>query len=80
MYTAKPGIVIGKRGKDVEKLKEELRAMTSSEVYLNIQEIRRAELDAQLVAENVARQLEHRVGFRRAMKKAVQTSITSRVC
>jgi small subunit ribosomal protein S3 len=75
VYTAKPGIVIGKRGKDVEKLKEDLRAMTLSEVFLNIQEIRKAELDAQLVAENVARQLEHRVSFRRAMKKAVQTTM-----
>lgn len=74
VFTAKPGIVIGKRGKDVEKLKEELRAMTSSKVFLNIQEIRKADLDAQLVAENVARQLVHRVSFRRAMKKAVQTS------
>ena len=75
VFTAKPGIVIGKRGKDVEKLKEDLRAMTQSEVFLNIQEIRKAELDAQLVAENVARQLEHRVSFRRAMKKAVQTTM-----
>ena len=75
VFTAKPGIVIGKRGKDVEKLKEDLRAMTQSEVFLNIQEIRKAELDAQLVAENVARQLEHRVSFCRAMKKAVQTTM-----
>jgi small subunit ribosomal protein S3 len=75
VFTAKPGIVIGKRGKDVEKLKDDLRAMTQSEVFLNIQEIRKAELDAQLVAENVARQLEHRVSFRRAMKKAVQTTM-----
>jgi len=75
VYTAKPGIVIGKRGRDVERLKEQLREMTKSEVFLNIQEIRKAELDAQLVAENVARQLEHRVSFRRAMKKAVQTAL-----
>jgi len=75
VYTAKPGIVIGKRGRDVEKLKEELRSMTDSEVFLNIQEIRKAELNAQLVAENVARQLLHRVSFRRAMKKAVQTAL-----
>lgn len=75
VYTAKPGIVIGKRGKDVEKLKEQLRAMSGNEVFLNIQEIRKAELDAQLIAENVARQLEHRTSFRRAMKKAVQTAL-----
>lgn len=75
VYTAKPGIVIGKRGRDVERLKEELRGMTSSAVFLNIQEIRKAELDAQLVSENIARQLVHRVSFRRAMKKAVQTAM-----
>lgn len=73
--TAKPGIMIGKRGKDVEKLKEQLRAMSESEVFLNIQELRKPELDAQLVAENIARQLEHRVSFRRAMKKSVQTAL-----
>ena len=75
VFTAKPGIVIGKRGRDVERLKEQLREMSKSDVFLNIQEIRKAELDAQLVAENVGRQLEHRVSFRRAMKKAVQTAL-----
>ena len=75
VHTAKPGIVIGKRGRDVERLKDDLRAMTTSAVFLNIQEIRKAELDAQLVAENIARQLVHRVSFRRAMKKAMQTTL-----
>lgn len=75
VFTSKPGIMIGKRGKDVEKLKEQLRVMSESEVFLNIQELRKPEMDSQLVAENVARQLEHRVSFRRAMKKSVQTAL-----
>jgi small subunit ribosomal protein S3 len=75
VFTAKPGIIIGKKGKDVEVLKEKLRKMTNSEVFLNIQELRKAEMDAQLVAEGVARNLEHRVSFRRAMKKSVQTAL-----
>ena len=75
VFTAKPGIIIGKKGKDVEVLKEQLRRMSNSEVFLNIQELRKAEMDAQLVAEGVARNLEHRVSFRRAMKKSVQTAL-----
>ena len=75
VFTAKPGVIIGKKGKDVEKLKDELRKMSHSEVFLNIQELRKAEMDAQLVAEGVARNLEHRVSFRRAMKKSVQTAL-----
>jgi len=75
VHTARPGIVIGKRGAGVETLKKEVQALTTSEVFLNIQEVRKAETNAQLVAENVATQLERRVAFRRAMKKAVQTAM-----
>lgn len=75
VYTAKPGIVIGKRGAGVEQLKRELQNMTDNEIILNIVEVRKPELDAQLVAENVAMQLERRVSFRRAMKKAVGTTM-----
>jgi small subunit ribosomal protein S3 len=75
IYTARPGIVIGKRGAGVETLKKEVQALTDNEVFLNIQEVRKAETNAQLVAENIATQLERRVAFRRAMKKAVQTSM-----
>lgn len=71
IYTARPGIVIGKKGAEIEKLKQELARITSRESFLNIHEVRRPDLDAQLVAENVALQLERRVGFRRAMKEAV---------
>jgi len=75
VYTARPGIVIGKRGAGVEQLKKEIQALTDNEVYLNIQEVRKAEVNAQLVAENIATQLERRVAFRRAMKKAVATAM-----
>jgi small subunit ribosomal protein S3 len=71
IYTARPGIVIGKKGAEIEKLKQELGALTKKETFLNIHEVRRPDLDAQLVAENVALQLERRVAFRRAMKEAV---------
>src|SRR5512134_70942 len=71
IYTARPGIVIGKRGAGVETLKKDVQALTANEVFLNIQEVRKAETNAQLVAENIATQLERRVAFRRAMKKAV---------
>src|SRR5438552_18423921 len=71
IYTARPGIVIGKKGAEIEKLKAELARLTDREVYLTIHEVRRPDLDAQLVAENVALQLERRVAFRRAMKEAV---------
>jgi small subunit ribosomal protein S3 len=75
IFTARPGIVIGKRGAGIEALKKEVQKLTDNEIFLNIQEIRKAEINAQLVAENIATQLERRVAFRRAMKKAVQTAM-----
>src|SRR5262249_45184110 len=69
VYTARPGIVIGKKGAEIEKLKEEITKLTGRESYINIHEVRRPDLDAQLVSENVALQLERRVGFRRALKE-----------
>jgi len=75
IYTARPGIVIGKKGAEIEKLKAELAKLTSKECFINIHEVRRPDLDAQLVAENVALQLERRVGFRRAMKEAVSRAL-----
>ena len=73
--TSRPGIVIGKRGAGVEQLKAELQKLTSNELFIDIQDVRKAETNAQLVAENIATQLERRVAFRRAMKKAVQTAM-----
>ncbi|MDP7650951.1 MAG: 30S ribosomal protein S3 [Rhodospirillales bacterium] len=75
IHTARPGVVIGKKGVDIEKLRSELAKMTGSEVHLNIVEIRKPEIDAYLVAENIAQQLERRVHFRRAMKRAVQSAM-----
>lgn len=75
IFTARPGLIIGKKGSEVETLKKELAKLTDKEVYLNIQEVRKPELDAQLVAENVALQLERRVAFRRAMKKSVTSAL-----
>ncbi|MBN1407225.1 MAG: 30S ribosomal protein S3 [Calditrichaceae bacterium] len=75
VHTARPGIVIGKKGAEVDKLREELRALTNKEVQININEIKKPELDAYLVAENVARQLEGKVSFRRAMKKAITSTM-----
>jgi small subunit ribosomal protein S3 len=75
IHTARPGVVIGKKGADVEKLRSDLAKMTGSEVSLNIVEIRKPEIDARLVAENIAQQLERRVAFRRAMKRAVQSAM-----
>ena len=75
IYTARPGIVIGKRGAGVEALKKDVQKLTVNDVFLDIQEVRKAEVNAQLVAENIATQLERRIAFRRAMKKAVQTSM-----
>jgi small subunit ribosomal protein S3 len=75
IHTARPGILIGKRGAEVETLRKELTRLTPKEVFINIKEIRKAELDAQLVAENVALQLERRVAFRRAMKKAMTSTM-----
>ena len=71
IHTARPGIVIGKKGAEIEKLKEEIARLSDRETYLNIMEVRRPDLDAQLVAESVALQLERRVAFRRAMKESV---------
>jgi len=75
IHTARPGIIIGKKGAEVDNLKKELQKMTQKEIFISIQEVKRAELDAQLVAENVALQMERRIGFRRAMKKAVTTTM-----
>jgi len=75
IYTARPGLIIGKKGSEVETLKKELAKLTDKEIYLNIQEVRKPELDAQLVAENVALQLERRIAFRRAMKKSVTSAL-----
>jgi small subunit ribosomal protein S3 len=71
IHTARPGIVIGKKGAEIEKLKQELSRLTRKETFINIHEVRRPDVDAQLVAENVALQLERRVAFRRAMKEAL---------
>ena len=75
IFTARPGIVIGKKGAGIDQLKRELQRLTENEVFINIQEIRKAEIDAQLVAENIGMQLERRIAFRRAMKKAVQIAM-----
>lgn len=75
VHTARPGIVIGRKGAEVDKLRDELKHITGKEIYINIQEIKRPELDAQLVADNISRQLEQRVSFRRAMKKAVASAM-----
>jgi small subunit ribosomal protein S3 len=77
IHTAKPGMVIGKGGSEVEVLRKQLTAMTSKRVHINIIEIKRADLDARLVAESVARQLENRVSFRRAQKQAIQRTMRS---
>ena len=74
-YTARPGVVIGKKGGDIEKLRSELASMTETDVNLNIIEVRKPEIDANLIAENVAQQLRRRVAFRRAMKRAVQSAM-----
>jgi small subunit ribosomal protein S3 len=75
VHTARPGIVIGKKGAEIEKLKEEITKLTRRETYINIHEVRRPDLDAQLVSENVALQLERRVAFRRAMKESVSRAM-----
>ena len=75
IHTARPGIVIGKKGAEVDKLKEELQRITSQEIQVNIHEIKRPELDAYLVAENIVRQLESKVSFRRAMKRAITATM-----
>ncbi|MBB6310142.1 30S ribosomal protein S3 [Xanthobacter tagetidis] len=75
IYSARPGVVIGKKGADIDKLRKKVSEMTDSEVFINIVEIRKPETDATLVAESIAQQLERRVAFRRAMKRAVQSAM-----
>ena len=75
VYSSRPGIIIGKKGIDIESLKNKLTEMSKLEVYLDIKEVRKPEVEAKLVAENIASQLEKRISFRRAMKKAVQSSM-----
>ena len=75
IYTARPGIIIGRKGSEIEKLKGEVQQRTKREVHIDIQEVHRPELDAQLVAESIALQLEKRVAFRRAMRKAVDSAL-----
>ncbi len=75
IHSARPGVVIGRKGADIEKLRQDLQRLAGSEVVLNIVEIRKPELDANLVAEGIAQQLERRVAFRRAMKRAVQSAM-----
>jgi small subunit ribosomal protein S3 len=75
IFTARPGVVIGRKGAELEKIKEEISKMTGKEIYVDIQDVKNPEIDAQLVSENIALQLERRISFRRAMKKAVQTAM-----
>lgn len=75
LHTARPGVVIGKQGAEVDKLRDELAHLTKSEVSINVEEVKRPELDAQLVADNIAHQLQQRISFRRAMKRAVQSAM-----
>lgn len=75
IHTARPGIVIGKKGEEVERLKRELQVLTGKDIYINIVEIKRPETDSKLVAENIARQLEKRISYRRAMKRAISTAM-----
>lgn len=76
IFTARPGIVIGRKGQEIEKIKEELSKMTGREILLDIQEVKKPELEAKLVADNIALQLERRIAFRRAMKRAVQMTMS----
>ncbi len=75
IHTARPGVIIGKKGADIETLRKKLANMTDSELHLNIVEVRKPEMDAQLVADSIAQQLERRISFRRAMKRAVQNTM-----
>ena len=75
IYAARPGVIIGKKGVDIEKLRKDLSDMTEGEVHLNIVEVRKPEVDAQLVAESIAQQLERRIAFRRAMKRSIQSAV-----
>lgn len=76
IFTARPGVIIGRRGQEIDKIKEDLGAITQSELFVDIKEVKSPQTDGQLVAENIALQLEKRVGFRRAMKKAVQLAMS----
>ena len=76
IFTARPGIVIGRKGQEVEKIKEDLAKLTGKEILLDIQEVKKPEIEAQLVAENVALQLERRISYRRAIKKAMQMAMS----
>lgn len=75
IFTARPGVVIGRKGAEIDKIKEDLSKMTGKEIYVDIQEVKTPETDAQLIAENVAMQLERRISFRRAMKKSLQIAM-----
>jgi small subunit ribosomal protein S3 len=75
IFTSRPGMVIGRKGAEIDQLKKELQALTDKEIYINIHEVKKPEVDAQLVAENIALQLERRVSFRRAIKKSVSTAL-----
>ena len=75
IHTGRPGVVIGKKGAEVDKLRDELAQLTGKEVGINVEEIKRPELDTQLVADNIANQLSQRISFRRAMKRAVQSAM-----
>src|SRR5262249_14317515 len=75
VHTARPGIVIGKRGAGIDALKNDVQKLTKHQVFVNIREVRKAEMDATLVAENIATQLERRIAFRRAMKKAISSAL-----
>ncbi len=77
VFSGRPGVIIGRRGADIDRLRDELQSMTNKEVFVDIKEVQNPNIDAQLVAENVAFQLEKRVAFRRAMKKAVSQAISS---
>ena len=79
IFTARPGVVIGRKGSEIDRLKEDLSRLTGKEVYVDIQEVKQAETDAQLVAESVAMQLERRISFRRAMKRALQIAMENGV-
>ena len=75
IFTARPGVVIGKKGEDIEKLRREVSAIMGVDAHINVSEVRKPELDAQLVAESIAQQLERRIMFRRAMKRSVQNAM-----
>ncbi|ESQ82345.1 30S ribosomal protein S3 [Asticcacaulis sp. AC466] len=75
IYAARPGVVIGKKGADIDKLRKDVAALTEGEVFLNLVEVRKPEIDSQLVAESIAQQLERRIAFRRAMKRSIQSAM-----